>query len=317
MVLHKNEAPTVTHVTIDDRRSGQRLDNFLIATLKGVPRTHIYRIVRRGEVRINRARAKPDYKLKQGDIVRLPPVRMRPVRAETDDPGRLAWMEARILHEDAALLVLDKPSGLAVHGGSGIHTGLIEGLRALRQTQNPFLELVHRLDRETSGCLLVAKSRAALGALHAQLREGRVRKEYLALVPGPWDGGARQVDLALHRSGSAPGERLVRADEGGKPSSTRFTPERRFSDTTLVRVRLDTGRTHQARVHAHAIGYPIAGDPKYGDRLFNARLKRLGLRRLFLHAARVTFAHPVTAASFTVSAPLPDDLAQVLEALGS
>ncbi len=307
----------VTHVTIDDRRSGQRLDNFLIATLKGVPRTHIYRIVRRGEVRINHARAKPDYKLKQGDIVRLPPVRMRPVRAEANEAGHLAWMESRILHEDAALLVLDKPSGLAVHGGSGIHTSLIEGLRALRRTQDPFLELVHRLDRETSGCLLVAKSRAALGVLHAQLREGRVRKEYLALVPGSWGGGARQVDLALQRFGSANGERFVRTDEGGKPSSTRFTPERHFSDATLVRVRLDTGRTHQARVHARAIGYPIAGDAKYGDRSFNARLKRLGLKRLFLHAARVTFFHPGTAASFTVSAPLPEDLAQVLEQLRS
>lgn len=313
MGLNKHSVPAVSHVTIDDRRSGQRLDNFLIATLKGVPRTHIYRIVRRGEVRINRARAKPDYKLRQGDVVRLPPMRTNPVQSPRQDGERFAWIESRILYEDPALLILDKPSGLAVHGGSGIDVNLIDALRALRAAQVGFLELVHRLDRETSGCLLIAKSRAALTGLHEQLREGRVVKEYLALVRGSWAGGARQVDLALERSGFASGGRKVRASIVGKASSTQFSPVQRFGTATLLRVRLDTGRTHQVRVHAQAIGHPIAGDTKYGDRTFNAELRRLGLKRLFLHAERLALYHPVSGAALSVTAPVPVDLAAVLE----
>lgn len=315
MSLDKNAVPAVSHVTIDDRRSGQRLDNFLIATLKGVPRTHIYRIVRRGEVRINRARARPDYKLKPGDVVRLPPVRTHLVQPPRQDGERFAWIEPRILYEDPVLLVLDKPSGLAVHGGSGIDANLIDGLRALRAHDAGFLELVHRLDRETSGCLLIAKSRAALQGLHEQLREGRVVKEYLALVRDPWSGGARQVELPLERSGFASGGRKVRASVAGKASSTHFAPVQRFATAALLRVRLDTGRTHQVRVHAQAIGHPIAGDTKYGDRTFNAQLRRLGLKRLFLHAERLALRHPVSGAALTVKAPVPIELAAVLEQL--
>ncbi|MHB1951112.1 MAG: RluA family pseudouridine synthase [Acidiferrobacteraceae bacterium] len=313
MALEKNAIPAVSHVTVDERRSGQRLDNFLIAVLKGVPRTHIYRILRRGEVRINRARAKPDYRLKPGDVVRLPPVRTRPMPPSTMGGEGFSWIEQRVLYEDDALLILDKPSGLAVHGGSGIGVNLIDGVRALRASSGAMLELAHRLDRETSGCLLVAKSRVALLGLHEQLREGEVIKEYVALVQGVWHGGPRHVDLALTRSGFASGDRKVRAGAEGKASSTRFTPMRRFGGAALVRARLDTGRTHQVRVHAQAIGHPVAGDAKYGDATFNGQMRGLGLKRLFLHAERLSLHHPVSGASLTVRAPLPPELSAVLE----
>lgn len=309
MVSDKTDAPEVTHVTIDDRRSGQRLDNFLIATLKGVPRTRIYRIVRRGEVRINRGRAKPDYRLQPGDVVRLPPVRTA-AAARPPEAARFEWLLECVLYEDDAILVLDKPSGLAVHGGSGIQAGLIEGLRAVRPGA-PCLELVHRLDKETSGCLLVAKSRPALTALHAALRAGGFTKEYLALVRGSWRGGARDVALELERD-TGSGDRKVRPSATGRAASSRFVPEERFADATLVRVQLRTGRTHQARVHAAAIGHPIGGDDKYGDRAFNAVLRKSGLRRLFLHAGRLVFPHPDSGKAFAINAPLPKELASLL-----
>jgi 23S rRNA pseudouridine955/2504/2580 synthase len=307
-------SPEVRHVEIGPDRAGQRLDNFLLATLKGVPRSHVYRLLRRGEVRVNRGRAKPEYRLEEGDVVRIPPVRTAISEKRLASGESFAWLAERILHEDEHLIVVDKPPGLAVHGGSGVAVGLIEALRALRPDQ-PGLELAHRLDRETSGCLLVAKTRQALGELHRQLREGEVHKHYLALVMGVWRGGARTVSAALARGKYAPGERQVRVAEEGKASASRFTPQRRFVGSTLVEVELFTGRTHQARVHAAHLGQPIACDDKYGDYEFNRRLRRVGLKRLFLHAARLEFRHPVSGLKLDVKSPLPPDLEAVLARL--
>lgn len=309
-------AAPARQVEIDAGHDGQRLDNFLMTALKGVPKTHIYRIVRKGEVRINKGRVKPDYRLKSGDIVRIPPLRTAgaEIRARLTAPQAAAdfeWLTERIVYEDEALIALDKPSGLAVHGGSGVSLGLIEALRALRP-QARFLELVHRLDRDTSGCLLVAKKRAALVGLHAQLRDGKFDKRYLALIKGPWTGGARRVEATLVKHERPSGERRVRVAAEGKDSASRFSPSRRYTDATLVEVRLLTGRTHQARVHAAHIGQPIAGDDKYGDGEFNQRLRALGLKRLFLHAASLGFAHPVHGEKLWIEAPLPAELVQLL-----
>lgn len=306
-------------VTVDAGHSGQRLDNFLLTALKGVPRTHVYRLLRKGEVRVNKGRAKPDYRLEEGDVVRIPPVR----RGESAGPGLAAravsggkfdWLEERVLYEDEHLLVLDKPAGLAVHGGSGVSVGLIETLRALRP-QNPFLELAHRLDRDTSGCLIIAKSRKALVRLHDLLREGDLDKHYLALVAGRWPGGPRTVDVALEKNRPAAGERRVEVGDQGKDSASVFRPVEKFTDMTLVEVHLLTGRMHQARVHATHIGHPIAGDDKYGDPEFNRRTRQLGLTRLFLHAARLEFRHPLGGQRMRVEAPLAPELARALDAL--
>ena len=311
--------PGVQHVTVDAGHAGQRLDNFLLTALKGVPRTHVYRLLRKGEVRVNKGRSKPDYRLKEGDVVRLPPVRRaesngKNLAAQAAASGRLDWLLERVLFEDEQLLVIDKPSGLAVHGGSGVSVGLIEALRELRP-HTPFLELAHRLDRDTSGCLLIAKSRPALMHLHDLLREGGLDKRYLALVAGPWRGGTRHVEAALEATRPQSGERRVEVDEEGKESASDFTPREKFSDTALVEVRLLTGRMHQARVHAAHIGHPIAGDDKYGDRDFNQRMKRQGLTRLFLHAARLEFRHPLGGRKMRIEAPLPVELERVLEKL--
>jgi 23S rRNA pseudouridine955/2504/2580 synthase len=318
-------APVVRFEEIDEGHSGQRLDNYLISKLKGVPKTHIYRLLRKGEVRINKGRTKPDYRLKTGDIVRIPPVRTAAGQARTLAKGgqehRIAWLEDHILFEDDALLVVNKPSGLAVHGGSGISLGLIESLRQLRPHAR-FLELAHRLDRDTSGCLVVAKKRAALLKLHEMLRDGKVDKRYLALIMGEWQGKARRIDAPLQKNQLQSGERRVNVSEEGKESASRFTPRRVFPASgedrpgaTLVEIRLLTGRTHQARVHAAHIGQPIAGDDKYGDKSFNRQIRGAGLQRLFLHAASLTFAHPVTGAALTLEAPLPAELATVLDRL--
>lgn len=309
----------VQFVTIDANHQGQRLDNFLITALKGVPRTHVYRLLRKGEVRVNKGRAKPDYRLETGDVVRLPPVRRgesagQAVTEKAVAAGKFNWLKDRILFEDEHLLVMDKPAGLAVHGGSGTPVGLIEALRALRP-EDSFLELAHRLDRGTSGCLLVARSRAALMALHAALREGEINKYYLALIDGAWRGGTRHVEAQLSQHRPKDGERQVTVGEEGKESASDFTPKEKFSSSTLVEVLLHTGRMHQARVHAAHIQHPIAGDDKYGNAAFNQWMKEKGLRRLFLHAARLEFAHPVTEQRMCAAAPLPEDLEQVLKAL--
>ncbi|MHB8533975.1 MAG: RluA family pseudouridine synthase [Sulfuricaulis sp.] len=306
----------VRYLEIDESRVGQRLDNFLIATLKGVPKSHIYRILRKGEVRINRGRTRPDYRLEAGDVVRIPPLRLSSAR--DIDPQQaaagFAWLLPRILYEDDDLLVVNKPAGLAVHGGTGVGVGLIEALRGLRP-EAPFLELAHRLDRDTTGCLLLAKTRPAMLALHRMLRFGEMEKTYVALVAGAWRGGAREVSAALEKNRPRSGQHQVEVTEDGKEATSLFTPLRRFGFATLMEVRLLTGRTHQARVHAAHLGHPIAGDEKYGDREFNRRLQGLGLKRLFLHAQRLRFTHPVSACKMDLEAPVPAELSTLLERL--
>lgn len=295
-------------------QAGQRVDNFLAARLKGVPRSRIYRILRRGEVRVNRGRVKPSYRLRAGDRVRIPPIRTAETRPARPPAAASERLGGRVLYEDARLLVLDKPSGMAVHGGSGLSYGVIEALRALRPDA-PYLELVHRLDRETSGCLVVAKRRSALRALHAQMREGGMDKRYLALVRGRWQGGPRRVDAPLRKNTLRSGERMVSVREDGRAALSWFRPVTIYREATLMEVRIETGRTHQVRVHAAHIGHPIAGDDKYGDEAFNRRLAGLGLRRLFLHASALGFDDPGGGGPLEVSAPLPDDLRQVLDQL--
>jgi len=312
----KPDSSAVRYVEIDESRVGQRLDNFLIATLKGVPRSHIYRILRKGEVRINRGRVKPDYRLEQGDMVRIPPLRLSaPADIDPEQTAeKFAWLQQRILYEDDDLMVVNKPSGLPVHSGSGVNIGLIEALRHVR-SQDPSLELAHRLDRETSGCLVITKTRPAMLAMHRLLRHGGIEKHYLALVQGAWRGGAREISLALEKNRPNSNEHMVEVSNEGKEAISVFIPHQRLRSATLMEIKLLTGRTHQARVHAAYLGHPIAGDDKYGDREFNRRLHRLGLRRLFLHAQRLTFAHPQTGSKIDIEAPLPDELSLLLERL--
>ena len=304
---------SVSRHRIGDEAGGQRIDNYLVKLLKGVPKSHVYRILRCGEVRVNGGRAKPDYRVRGGDELRIPPVRVAE-RAPRAAPPVSAALERAILLEDEYLLALNKPSGLAVHGGSGINFGVIEQLRAQRP-QSRFLELVHRLDRDTSGVLLLAKKRSALTALHAELREGRVRKFYLALVKGKWLDGKQSVRLNLHKYLLASGERRVAVKADGQESHTIFALERACGDFSLLRAELKTGRTHQIRVHLAHLGFPIAGDDKYGDFESNKLLARSGLKRMFLHAANVTFRHPASGAKVTVEAPLPDELQNFLQTL--
>ncbi|HUG03905.1 MAG TPA: RluA family pseudouridine synthase [Steroidobacteraceae bacterium] len=293
---------------------GQRLDNFLLRTLSGVPRSRVYRLLRRGEVRVNGKRKQADYRLSADDEVRLPPVLEVPAGAAL--PRRpadslLASVRAAIVHEDARMLVLNKPAGLAVHGGSGLAFGAIEALRALRPAEP--LELAHRLDRDTSGCLLVARDRPALRMLHALLREGQIEKRYAALVAGRWRLGRKTIDAPVLTNTRQAGERVVRVHAAGKTAISRFTPRQAFrSLATLMDVAIDTGRTHQIRVHAAFAGHPIVGDDKYGDREFNRRMHALGLRRMFLHAAAVAFKWPDSKQLFEISVELPDDLAGLL-----
>lgn len=308
-----DEPQGVRSIEVDASRSGQRLDNFLLGQLKGVPRSHVYRLLRRGEVRVNGRRAKPDYRLETGDRVRLPPVR---TAAAPPRPGAAGfeWLNERVRYEDTEILVLDKPAGLAVHGGSGVAVGLIEALRALRP-EAPMIELAHRLDRDTSGCLLLAKDRPTLLALHRMFREGEIEKRYLALVRGRWRGGPREVSVPLERGPERGGERRVEVSAAGREAASRFSPRGHYGSATLVEIRLHTGRTHQARVHAAHIGHPIAGDEKYGEREFNRELRGLGLRRLFLHAASLRFAHPAGRGRIAVEAALPPELSRLLKRL--
>jgi 23S rRNA pseudouridine955/2504/2580 synthase len=307
----------VSHVAVGADDDGQRLDNWLLRALKGVPRSRVYRLLRKGEVRVNGKRARPERRLAAGDDIRLPPVRA----AEEGTPRRVPsalidTVEAAIVHSDADLLVIAKPAGLAVHGGSGLSFGVIEALRASRPAET--LELVHRLDRDTSGLLLVARNRAALRTLHGLLREGLVEKRYLALVKGSWNLGTKTIHAPLATRARQGGERVVKVAESGKESDTTFVPVDFFgARATLMEARLGTGRTHQIRVHAAHAGHPVAGDDKYGDRDFNAELSELGLKRLFLHAQSLTFEWPGSRKTFAVSQPLPAELAQVLETLSA
>jgi 23S rRNA pseudouridine955/2504/2580 synthase len=296
----------VRQVTISQEYDGQRLDNFLMRELKGVPRTLVYRIIRKGEVRVNRGRVQPSHKLSAGDVVRVPPVRAA-VPGQPPSESYARRVLGHILLEDDRLMVVDKPSGMASHGGSGVSFGLIELMRAARP-ELPYLELVHRLDRDTSGCMILAKRRSALRALHEQLREGRVDKHYLALVKGHWDYGTRRVELALATHTRQGGERHVTVDASGKYALSIFRPVQTSRAASLVEVKIGTGRTHQIRVHAAAMEHPIAADPKYGDEAWNKEIALLGLKRLFLHATAVSFDHPKTGESVLVNAPLPDEL---------
>lgn len=300
-------------------RDGQRLDNFLLGQLKPAPRSLVYKIIRSGQVRVNGRRAKPEHKLDAGDGVRIPPLAVAESGAPTPAPkGLLAALEAAIVLEDARLLVLNKPSGLASHGGSGISHGAIEALRALRPGQS--LELVHRLDRDTSGLLLVAKKRSALRQLQALLREDHsagIRKHYLALLLGRLPPGQMRVEAPLHVGLRQGGERHVEVSAAGKPAISHFRVLARRGGMSLAEVRIETGRTHQIRVHARHIGHPVAGDDKYGEPEANRRLRQAaGLKRLFLHAARLEFALDEGRAPYRLEAPLPPELEEVMRRLG-
>jgi len=305
-------APRVQTVPVPEDRDGQRLDNFLSGRLKGVPRSLIYRICRTGEVRVNGRRAKPDQRLVAGDEVRIPPVRVAE-RGESAPPPdtQMNRVEAAIIHEDREFLVIDKPAGVASHGGSGVSFGAIELLRAARPRDT--LELAHRLDRDTSGVLVLTRKRSALTALQAAIREGRVEKRYMALIEGALPKARLTVDAPLRKSVLQGGERMVRVDPEGKESRSHFSEIERYVGASLVEVALETGRTHQIRVHAQHLGQPLAGDEKYGDREFNKAMRDIGLKRLFLHAARFEF--DLGERSYSFSAPLAPELAAVVDAL--
>ncbi|UTW45829.1 23S rRNA pseudouridine(955/2504/2580) synthase RluC [bacterium SCSIO 12696] len=308
---------SVRFVTVSEDQHGQRVDNFLMSRLKGVPKSRIYRLLRKGEVRVNKGRVKPETRLNEGDQVRIPPVRVseRPALAGPG-VGLQKLLADSILYEDERILVINKPAGLAVHGGSGINLGLIESLRAMRPEQ-PFLELVHRLDRDTSGCILLAKKRSALRWLQDQMRHNQVTKVYTALVKGRWPSDRRRIDVPLRKNEVKSGERVVRVSPDGKPSITHFTVSRRYSRATLVEARLETGRTHQIRVHSQFANHPLAGDNKYGDEDFNEYVKSVGLERMFLHASHLEFQLSQGGERCRVEAPLPDELAKPLANLES
>jgi 23S rRNA pseudouridine955/2504/2580 synthase len=301
-------------LTVGPESDGQRLDNYLLRIAKGVPKSHVYRIVRSGEVRVNKGRAAADFRLAIGDEVRVPPLRIEraPIRAPA--PARMP----PVLYEDEHLIAVDKPAGLAAHGGSGIAHGLIECVRAARPHQ-PFLELVHRLDRETSGILLLAKTRRALLDLHSQLREGEVEKRYLVLVKGDWVNDRQHVRAPLAKYVNRQGERRVSVDPEGAVSHTVFSLKRRYGDFSLLEAELKTGRTHQIRVHLAHLGFPIVGDDKYGDFELNRAIARgertPRLTRMFLHAVATRFKHPVGGQPIALEAPLPDDCADFLKGL--
>jgi 23S rRNA pseudouridine955/2504/2580 synthase len=315
------EKPAARFVTAGEAASGQRLDNFLLRHLKGVPKSLVYRVLRTGEVRVNKGRVKPDYRVQVGDIVRLPPLRL----PESTEPGQVSAalqkrLEGSILYEDNSLLVIDKPAGLAVHGGSGVNLGLIEALRQMRP-QSKMLELVHRLDRETSGCLLVAKKRSALRQLQDALRNHQVSKTYIALVKGHWPKRKNFIESKLEKFELDSGERRVRTSDDGKLSRTEFKVlayyQLKGKECSLLEAKPVTGRTHQIRVHAQSIGCPLVGDDKYCDDEFNAFMKKHGFKRLFLHAAQLEFPMPFTEdhpepGMKTVTAEMPEGLAKPL-----
>ena len=319
-------ADAVSHLTVDESSAGQRLDNFLFRTLKGVPKTHVYRIIRSGEVRVNKGRAQAETRVEDGDVVRLPPVRVSQRAAAPEAAAQVPSREFPLLFEDDALLAVDKPAGVAVHGGSGVSFGVIEQLRSARPGAR-FLELVHRLDKETSGILLVAKKRSALTNLQEQFRDRETGKVYLALVLGEWPANKKVLDASLARYvvsgepvGNAEGERRVRVVPRDHPDAMRAVTLVRVlgrasadgQPLSLLAVTIKTGRTHQIRVHLASSGHPIAGDEKYGDFARNRALQRAGLKRMFLHAWRLRFTHPATGAAMALQASLPPDLSKLL-----
>lgn len=297
--------------TVEAGDEGQRLDNFLLRQCKGVPKSHIYRILRSGEVRVNSGRSDAAYRIAVGDVIRIPPLRL-PAKPAEEAVQQVAQASRRAelpaVFEDDAILVLNKPAGFAVHGGSGVAWGVIEALRHQRPEAR-FIELAHRLDRETSGLLLIGKKRSALKTLHEMFRHGTADKRYLALVAGEWTDTLRHVRLSLNRTLTVDGERRVKVDaEEGQESHTIFRLVRRGKRFSLLEAQLKTGRTHQIRVHLAHLGFPIAGDDKYGDFALNKALQREGLKRMFLHAWKIGFAHPVSGDRLSLTAPLPDEL---------
>ena len=307
MTIH--DAPRF--VTVDDFSVGQRLDNYLIKQLKGVPRSRIYRIIRKGEVRVNKGRKKADYKLKAEDLIRIPPIRTSTEKEIKPSQGLLKTLENSVLYEDKGLLIINKIHGMAVHGGSGISVGIIEALKS--QYKEP-IELVHRLDRSTSGCLLLAKKRSVLKSLHEQLVSHQLEKRYTALVKDTWSKKRHTIDAPIYQN-----SRYSIIDSKGKDSLSHFHPIKNFElgefNASLVEVSIETGRTHQIRVHAKFAGHPVAQDDKYGDAVFDQFMKKKGLNRLFLHAKTLTFTNPLTNEIQKVSAPLPADLEAFLKKL--
>lgn len=314
-----SETADVSHakvrmLKVTDHNEGQRLDNYLLAQLKGVPKSRIYRIVRKGEVRVNKGRAKPDYRLQVGDEVRIPPIRTAQPNQPPQASDRVKnLLQERVLYEDKNLLIINKPSGMAVHGGSGIDLGIIEALRQF-QPHDTFLELVHRLDKDTSGCLIIAKKPSILKQLHEMMRrEGVVVKLYQALVKGYWPKKTVFVDASLRKFELKSGERMVEVSSEGKSALTEFKVLQRFSNATLVEARLHTGRTHQIRVHATHVGHPVVGDEKYGDKDFNKEMREFGCKRLFLHATSISFK--LQDVQISVEAKLDPDLVTCLSQL--
>jgi 23S rRNA pseudouridine955/2504/2580 synthase len=311
-------SPAVRFIDITQEEAGQRIDNYLMRELKGAPKSYVYRILRKGEVRVNKGRVKAHYKLSPGDSVRLPPMRLA-VRA--DQKGNISdnlkkLLSNSVVYEDDRMLVVNKPSGLAVHGGSGVNFGVIEVLRQLRPEEK-HLELVHRLDRDTSGCLLISKKRSALRTLHELIRENRIDKRYLTLLHGSWRKGVQTVDMPLKKNTLQGGERVVRVDVEGKPSKTIFRRIERFAEASLIEAELITGRTHQIRVHSQWLGSPVLGDPKYGDAAANRAFRDKGLKRLFLHAFKLGLRWPGEKKQLIIEAPLPEALSDVLQKLKS
>lgn len=315
MTTHDNQPKAVQFIDITSAHAGQRIDNFLLTREKGLPKSRIYRAIRKGEVRVNKGRIKQTYKLQLGDNVRIPPWRTSENTTPTSVSDSLKQqLNDSILLEDDDLLVLNKPSGLAVHAGSNIKQGVIESLRIIR-AELPYLELVHRLDRDTSGCLLLAKNRAALLDLQQQMLNHDLNKRYLALLMGGWGQGKRIIEQALRKNSVSSGERMVRIDPEGKAAKTLFIPLKTFAQAQLTEVVLFTGRTHQIRVHAAHMGAPLAGDDKYGQRSFNKDMKKFGLKRLFLHAWKLGIKHPTSGQDLMLEAPLPTQLQIVLDRL--
>lgn len=300
---------SVTWVEIDEGGEGQRIDNFLFKHLKGVPKSHIYRILR-GEVRVNKKRIDQTYRLQMGDVLRIPPIRV----AEKAEAEYVPATEFPVLYEDEALIAINKPAGTAVHGGSGVSFGVIEQMRSARP-QAKFLELVHRLDRETSGILLIAKKRSALTGMHEIMREGNSDKRYYALVLGDWHNARQHVKLPLHKFDTPQGEKRVMVREDGQQSHTIFNLQKNWPGYSLLEAELKTGRTHQIRVHLSHLGFPIAGDDKYGDFARNKELMKQGLKRMFLHAHSIDFKHPLSGEPLHIEAPLAPELQKFLDRL--
>ncbi|ARU31346.1 RNA pseudouridine synthase [Sulfuriferula sp. AH1] len=306
---------SVTFIKVDESSEGQRIDNFLARHLKGVPKSHLYRILRSGEVRVNKGRAEASRKLVLGDEVRIPPIRVSEPAPKTATlpKGGIRLLD-HVLYRDDAVIILNKPAGMAVHGGSGVSLGVIEQLR-LELPECRFLELAHRLDRETSGALILACKRSALVKLHDIFRENRVNKRYLALVNGQWKAPTQHVKVALHKYLNADGERRVMVSADGKAAHTIFRLRESWPDYTLLEAELKSGRTHQIRVHLAHLGFPIAGDDKYGDFARNRELAKNGLKRMFLHAWRVEFRHPLTNEPLVIEVPLPKELQNFIDRL--